>query len=130
MEKCRSLDSCDKHESLHFQKIPTVCEDRWYFLYNKAVVEIYKKLLLTRNYLRILFHRIKARTSFHWIQVPVSHNQRFRKLSFQLPQQSEQSSFLLQCTRIFRLPVRIQSSLITNTNRMGIMITAVCPDLF
>lgn len=57
MEKCRSLDSCDKHESLHFQKIPTVCEDRWYFLYNKAVVEIYKKLLLTRNYLRIVSPR-------------------------------------------------------------------------
>ena len=85
---------------------------------------------MIRNYLGILFHRIKARTSFHWIQIPVSHDQCFRKLPFQLPQQSKQSSFLLQCTRIFRFPVRIQSSLITNTNRMGIVIPAMCSDLF
>ena len=93
-------------------------------------MEIYKKLLLTRNYLRILFHRIKAWTSFHGIQIMMSYNQRFRKLSFQLSQQSKQSPFLLQCARILRLFVRIQSTFITSTYRMGIMIPAMCPDLF
>lgn len=81
-------------------------------------------------YLQILFHRIKAWTSFHGIKIMMSHNQHFRKLSFQLSQQSKQSPFLLQCARIFRLSVRIQSTFITNTYRMGIMIPAMCPDLF
>ena len=81
-------------------------------------------------YLQIFFHRIKAWTSFHGIQIMMSHNQHFWKLPSQLSQQSKQSPFLLQCARILRLSVRIQSAFITNTYRMGIMIPAMCPDLF
>jgi len=81
-------------------------------------------------YLQIFFHRIKAWTSFHGIQIMMSHNQCFRKLSSQLSQQSKQSPFLLQCARILRLSVRIQSTFITNTYRVGVMIPAMCPDLF
>lgn len=81
-------------------------------------------------YLQILFYRIKAWTSFHGIQIMMSHNQCFRKLSFQLSQQSKQSPFLLQCARILRLSVRIQSAFITSTYRVGIVIPAMCPDLF
>ena len=43
---------------------------------------------------------------------------------------TKQSPFLLQCARILRLSVRIQSAFITNTYRMGIMIPAMCPGLF
>ena len=73
-------------------------------------------------YLQIFFHRIKAWTSFHGIQIMMSHNQCFRKLSSQLSQQSKQSPFLLQCARILRLSVRIQSTFITNTYRVGVIL--------
>ena len=76
-------------------------------------------------YLQILFHRIKAWTSFHGIQIMMSHNQHFWKLPSQLSQQSKQSPFLLQCARILRLSVRIQSAFITSTYRVGIMIPAI-----
>ncbi len=91
---------------------------------------LYQPFVFISLYLQILFHRIKAWTSFHGIQIMMSHNQCFRKLSSQLSQQSKQSPFLLQCARILRLSVRIQSAFITSTYRVGIVIPAMCPDLF
>ncbi len=81
-------------------------------------------------YLQILFYRIKARTSLHRIQITMPHNQRFRKLSPQLPQQSKQRTLLLQGTSILRLSFRIQPAFVANTYRMCVMVPAMCPNLF
>lgn len=58
------------------------------------------------------------------------HNQRFRKLSPQLPQQSKQRTLLLQGTSILRLSFRIQPAFVANTYRMCVMVPAMCPNLF
>lgn len=58
------------------------------------------------------------------------HNQRFRKLSPQLPQQSKQRALLLQSAGILRLSFRIQPAFVANAYRMGVVIPAMCPNLF
>ncbi len=59
-----------------------------------------------------------------------AYNQRLRKYFPQFAEQTEQRSPLCQCTRVFGTSRHIQPSFVTNTYRMGVMVTAVCPDLF
>ena len=60
----------------------------------------------------------------------MAYNQRLRKYFPQFAEQTEQRSPLCQCTRVFGTSRHIQPSFVTNTYRMGVMVTAVCPDLF
>ena len=60
----------------------------------------------------------------------MAYNQRLRKYFPQFAEQTEQRSPLCQCARVFGTSRHIQSSFVTNTYRMGVMVTAVCPDLF
>ena len=60
----------------------------------------------------------------------MTYNQGFRKPHPQFAEQSQQGATLCQGARVFRPSVNIQSSLVADAYRVGVMVTAVCPDLF
>ena len=79
---------------------------------------------------RYSFDTVKTRTFLHRIQIMMAYNQRLGKYFPQFAEQTEQGSPLRQCTCVFGTSGNIQPSFVTNTYRMGVMVTAVCPDLF
>ena len=60
----------------------------------------------------------------------MAYNQCFGESFPQFAEQSEQGTSLRQCTCVLGMSGNIQPSFVTNTYRMGVMVTAVCPDLF
>ena len=60
----------------------------------------------------------------------MAYNQCFGESFPQFAEQSEQRPSLRQCTCVLGTSGNIQPSVVTNTYRMGVMVTAVCPDLF
>ena len=60
----------------------------------------------------------------------MAYNQCFGESFPQFAEQSEQGTSLRQCTCVLGTSGNIQPSFVTNTYRMGVMVTAVCPDLF
>jgi len=60
----------------------------------------------------------------------MTYNQCLGESIPQFAEQSEQRTSLCQCTCILGMSANVQSSFITNTYRMGVMVTAVCPDHF
>ena len=60
----------------------------------------------------------------------MAYNQCFGESFPQFAEQSEQGTSLRQCTCVLGTSGNIQPSFVTNTYRMGVMVTAVCSDLF
>ena len=78
----------------------------------------------------ILVRHIKARTDLLRVQVPMSHNQGVGISPVKLLQQVAQGNALGIRPSVGRLSVLRQSADVTDSNRMPVMVLAMCPDHF
>ena len=74
----------------------------------------------------IFMHGIEARTNFLRIQVPMAYNQGTRVFPMQRLQQPAQGNPLGIRPGVFRFPVSRQAADITDSDRMTVMIPAMC----
>ena len=85
---------------------------------------------LARLQVMILVRHIKARTDLLRVQVPMTHNQGVGISPAKLFQQGTQGNALGIRSGVSRLSVLRQSADVTDSNRMPVMVLAMCPDHF
>ena len=89
-----------------------------------------RKLALARLQVMILVRHIKARTDLLRVQVPMTHNQGVGISPAKPFQQVAQGNALGIRSGVSRLSVLRQSADVTDSNRMPVMVLAMCPDHF
>ena len=68
---------------------------------------------------------IEAGAGLLGIQIPVTHDKGIRKEFLQFPEQRQERGFLRQGAGVLRMPVAVQTALVTDADAVAVMVQAV-----